>query len=41
MPGGEHPVHDGAAERRHHAEADEDDGRHQLERTESIVYSIV
>ena len=34
MPGSEHPVHDGAAERRHHAEADEDDGRHQLEHTE-------
>ena len=38
MPGGEHPVHDGAAECRHHAKADEDDGRHQLEHTERDVH---
>ena len=31
MPSGEHAVHDGAAEGRHHAKADEHDGRHQLE----------
>lgn len=31
MPSGEHAIHNGAAEGRHHAKADEHDGRHQLE----------